>query len=52
MKYQEQLEQYIQEKERELIAATGRLVAVPSTKGEAQEGAPFGPGPGRRWTRP
>ncbi len=45
MKYQEQLEQYIQEKERELIAATGRLVAVPSTKGEAQEGAPFGPGP-------
>ncbi len=45
MKYQEQLEKYIEQKERELVAATARLVAVPSTKGEPAEGAPFGVGP-------
>ena len=45
MKYQEQLEAYIDGKERELIAAVGRLVAVPSTKGAPEPGAPFGPGP-------
>ncbi len=45
MKYQELLEQYIDGKERELVAATARLIAVPSTKGEPAEGAPFGVGP-------
>ncbi len=45
MKYQQQLEAYISGKERELVAATARLVNIPSTKGEAAPGAPFGPGP-------
>lgn len=45
MKYQEQLEAYISSKERELVAATARLVNIPSTKGEAAPGAPFGVGP-------
>ncbi len=45
MKYQEQLEAYISGKERELVAATARLVNIPSTRGEAAPGAPFGIGP-------
>lgn len=45
MKYQKELEAYIDSKERDLVAATARLIAVPSTIGEATEEAPFGPGP-------
>ena len=47
MKYQEQLEAYISSKERELVEATARLVNIPSTKGEAAPGAPFGIGPAK-----
>jgi succinyl-diaminopimelate desuccinylase len=45
MKYQAELEAYLSGKEAELVAATARLVNIPSTKGEAAPGAPFGVGP-------
>lgn len=45
--YQEQIEAYWNDpaRERELVAAISRLVAVKSVKGDAQPGKPFGPGP-------
>lgn len=42
MKYQEQIEQYIESKREEMKAAIGRLVAIPGVLEDAQEGAPFG----------
>ncbi len=41
---------YFDHREAELVAAVSRLVAIPSTKGDAQPGAPFGPGPARALT--
>ena len=45
--YQEKIEAYWNDpaRERELVAAISRLVAVKSVKGEAEPGKPFGPGP-------
>ena len=47
MNYQEQIEAYWSDpaRERELVAAVSRLVAVKSVKGEAEPGKPYGPGP-------
>lgn len=41
----EKIEAYFAGKEQTLIDAVSRLVAVPSVRGEAAPGAPFGPGP-------
>lgn len=45
--YQEKIEAYWSDpaRERELVAAISRLVAVKSVKGEAEPGKPFGAGP-------
>ncbi len=45
--YQEKIEAYWNDpaRERELVAAISRLVAVKSVKGEAEPGKPFGAGP-------
>lgn len=45
--YQEQINAYWNDpqRERELVSAISRLVAVKSVKGEAEPGKPFGPGP-------
>jgi succinyl-diaminopimelate desuccinylase len=45
MNYKEQIEAYFSNQEDALVAAVSRLVAIPSVKGEAAPGAPFGPGP-------
>lgn len=44
-KYQEMIESYFSAKESDLVEAVSRLVSIPSTKGDAQPGMPFGPGP-------
>ena len=45
--YQDKINAYFDNPavQRELVGAIARLVSVKSVKGEAQEGAPFGPGP-------
>jgi len=43
--YRTQIEAYFADKEPELIEAVSRLVAVPSVKGPALPGKPFGEGP-------
>lgn len=45
--YQDKIEAYWNDpqRERELVAAISRLVAVKSVKGETEPGKPFGPGP-------
>lgn len=42
---QNKIHDYFNGREAELIAAISRLVAIDSTKGAPQPGAPFGPGP-------
>lgn len=42
---QKQIEDYFSHKERELVAALSRLIAIPSCKGDAAPGKPFGEGP-------
>ncbi len=41
----EQIETYFADKEKVLVDAVSRLVAIDSTEGEPAPGAPFGPGP-------
>lgn len=43
--YRKQIDAYFADKESELIEAVSRLVAVPSVKGPALPGKPFGEGP-------
>ena len=43
--YRKQIDAYFADQEAELIAAVSRLVAVPSVKGPALPGKPFGAGP-------
>ena len=47
MDYKKQIEAYFDQKEDELVAAVSRLASIPSVKGDAAPGAPFGPGPAR-----
>ena len=42
---QERIDQWFAQREEELTAALARLVAIPSTKGDALPGKPFGEGP-------
>lgn len=41
----EQIEAYFTDKEKLLVEAVSRLVAIDSVEGEGAPGAPFGPGP-------
>jgi len=43
--YREQIEAYFDARRQELVDQTFRLVRIDSTKGAAQPGMPFGPGP-------
>lgn len=47
MDQKQQIEAYFDARAEELAAAVSRLAAIPSEKGEAAPGAPFGPGPAR-----
>ena len=47
MEIREALDRFIEEHAQEMVEDLRRLVRVPSTKGEAEAGAPFGPGPAR-----
>ena len=45
MDYQKQIEAYFAGREEELVAAASRLMRINSTRGEAEPGKPYGPGP-------
>lgn len=47
MDHKKQIEAYFDQKEDELVSAVSRLTSIPSVKGDAAPGAPFGPGPAR-----
>lgn len=45
--YREKIEAYFAGREEEVAAVAARLIAIPSTAGEAKPGMPFGEGPAR-----